>query len=121
MPAACSLFALSLLAPVVQDPCTLDAKLPLPIHHMPLEDVDDFGWVVDAEGSRVVAGIPGFDGHGAVAVFARRSGTWEVEGFLSPAGLQGGVGFGSAVSLSGDLLVVGASLGSQDIVYVYRY
>ena len=104
MRTACSLFALSsLLGPVAQDPCTLDAKLPLPVHQLPLEDEDDFGWAVAADGARVVAGIPNFDGHGAVAVFGRRSGTWVVEGFLQPTGLQGGEQFGVAVSIDADL------------------
>lgn len=73
---------------------------------------DKFGFAVDVAGDTLVIGAPnhysGGTGPGSVYIFARNSGEWE-EGqrFFAP-GEAVGEEFGHALSLSGDLLVVGA-------------
>ena len=75
-------------------------------------DRDDFGFAVDVEGDLAVIGAPLRDGSefdtGAAYVFRRSGGAWAEEAVLTPSdgGLQDQ--FGSAVSLSGDKILVGA-------------
>ncbi len=81
---------------------------------------DGFGSAVAISGDTVVIGAPGEDsngtgqgnnaasGSGAVYVFVRSGGVWTQQAYLKPSNGQGGDAFGSAVSIDGDLLAVGA-------------
>lgn len=88
-------------------------------------DADDrFGTSVAVDGDTLVVGAPsessnatGIDGDqsnnaaegsGAVYVFRRKGDTWEQEAYIKASNADPGDGFGSAVALDGDWLVVGA-------------
>jgi hypothetical protein len=75
------------------------------------------GSAVAADGDTVVVGAPGYDFYGhpsAAYVFVRASGTWSLEARLS---IPGAYGWGRAVALSGDTIVLGAS--EPRLVYVF--
>lgn len=88
---------------------------------------DGFGFSVAASGETVIVGAVGEDSSttginssanesaaeaGATYVFTRSGGVWSQQAYLKPAAVgttQAGDSFGSAVSMSGNTLVVGAS------------
>lgn len=105
---------------------------------------DSFGWVVEMDETRVIAGAFGEDmfdedantirlNAGAAYVFRRDDGVWADEAKLGGLeDFQGGEYFGSAVSIDGDLIAVSAprrtirdSLNVNNsragIVYLFRY
>src|SRR5690606_22516297 len=76
---------------------------------------DDFGRSVAISGETVVVGAASADGvvedAGAAYVFVRTDGVWSQQQKLAaPDGLAGD-GFGAAVAISGDAIVVGAPFG----------
>lgn len=79
---------------------------------------DKFGFAVAADGDTLAIGAPnhysGGTGPGSVYIFARNAGEWE-EGqrFFAP-GQAIGEEFGHALSLSGDLLMVGAPFTTDE-------
>jgi hypothetical protein len=79
---------------------------------------DKFGFAVDAEGDTLAIGAPnhysGGTGPGSVYVFTRNAGVWE-EGqrFFAP-GKAVGEQFGHALSLAGNLMLVGAPFTLDD-------
>ena len=103
---------------------------------------DAFGWEVDMDGDRVVAGAFGEDAAisatsvradvGAVYLFRRDGAVWSDEQKLEEPELQNGANFGVSVDLSGDALAVGAhrfnpprptsgTYSDAGIVYLYRF
>jgi len=82
-----------------------------------------FGWKVDMEKRWLAIGSIKEDRSdslydtGAVHLYYRRNNTWERVSRLAPTDVPRGGRFGLGVSLSGDLLAVGAR---PDRVYVYR-
>ena len=92
------------------------------------ESNDVFGWVVAASGNTIVVGAIGessnqttitngstasadnsVSGAGAAYVFVRSGSSWTQEAYLKAPNAGGGDVFGSAVGISGDTIVVGAS------------
>jgi hypothetical protein len=70
-----------------------------------------FGWSVSISGDTVVVGAHGADGKGAAYVFERDCGgvgNWGQTAKLSASDGAAGSGFGAAVSIVGDTVVVGA-------------
>lgn len=94
-----------------------------------LAEKDGLGIAVAADGDTVLVGAPGKDGAlpgaGAAYVFRRSGGHWREEAKLTdPSPTEQG-GFGHAVALSGDVLLVGAATSSDLEVmggraYVFR-
>lgn len=73
---------------------------------------DRFGSSVDVQGGRIVAGAAngGFFGEGRAYVFSWEDPVWVTESTLIPEGAGLSDGFGSTVTIEGDLAVVGAPL-----------
>jgi hypothetical protein len=71
---------------------------------------DRFGDSVSISGNTVVVGAPGAGNAGAAYVFVRSGSTWSEQQKVTPSDPGSGDAFGSAVSVSGDTVVV----GSQD-------
>ncbi len=76
---------------------------------------DQFGWSVSLSGDTLAIGVPfedAFgDSSGAAYVFVRSGRTWRQQGYLKSGSLDrpnAGDAFGFAVTVEGDLLVVGA-------------
>ena len=85
---------------------------------------DHFGWDLDLSGDTLVVGAPGEDsaatvvdgdqaddsavGSGAAYVFHRSGETWSQEAYLKAPNAESSDIFGTAVAVSGDLVVVGA-------------
>jgi hypothetical protein len=75
---------------------------------------DHFGWDVAVSGDTAVVGAAyhdsGADGAGAAYVFVRdpASGTWSQQAYLKASNTGANDYFGSAVAISGDIVVVGA-------------
>ncbi|MEW5848473.1 MAG: hypothetical protein AB2A00_06645 [Myxococcota bacterium] len=92
------------------------------------EDDDVFGTAVAISGDTVAVGAPGEDSGtstinpdddsatdaGAVYIFTRSANTWTLQRYLKPDVVGAGDGFGSAVALDADNLVVGAPLEDSD-------
>ncbi|MDF1839036.1 MAG: FG-GAP repeat protein, partial [Planctomycetota bacterium] len=87
------------------------------------EGMDEFGTVVATSGNRVVVGAPSEDGassgvngsqgnglqnSGAVYIFEEVGGTWTQQAYLKASNPDASDGFGLAVGISGDRVVVGA-------------
>ncbi|MEZ5979634.1 MAG: FG-GAP repeat protein [Planctomycetota bacterium] len=86
---------------------------------------DDFGGAVAMDGDTIVVGAPnedsaatGVDGDqtddsaedsGAVYVFVRDGSTWSQQAYLKASNTDAGDGFGRAVAVSGDTIVVGTN------------
>jgi uncharacterized repeat protein (TIGR01451 family) len=87
------------------------------------DEFEAFGSTVAADGDTLVAGAPGHNlpwaRAGAAYVFVRTAGTWTLEAKLSPTGPTAVEGFGVAVTVSGDTVVVGASDDSATEAYVF--
>jgi hypothetical protein len=87
---------------------------------------DQFGFNVALDGNTLAVGTP-FEGSngrgvnsgaeaddgapvsGAVYIFTRRSGTWRQEAYIKASNAEAGDGFGASVTLSGNMLAVGAT------------
>ncbi|MEM7307783.1 MAG: FG-GAP repeat protein [Planctomycetota bacterium] len=92
-------------------------------------DQESVSPVVRVEGDVAVIGAPGEDsaakGAGAAYVYRREPSGWLLDAKLVPPGLHASDGFGSAVAVSGDLALLGASGDdeagqSAGAAYVYR-
>jgi len=92
---------------------------------------DFFAYSVAVDGDRVLVGAPGRDGGtladcGALYVFARDqggAGNWGEVAHLAPPGLPAGAGFGYALAVRGERLLVGAphhALGLPGRAFLYR-
>ncbi|MBT8202142.1 MAG: hypothetical protein HKN74_08110 [Acidimicrobiia bacterium] len=83
---------------------------------------DQLGADVAVDGDTMVAGAPFADeGAGAVYVFNRSpGGVWSQTARLSPSGTVGAVGFGSAVELAGNTVVIGAPADGTGSAYVFN-
>ncbi len=69
-----------------------------------------FGTSVSVSGDFIAVGAPGANGsHGTVYVFERNGGTWSLSQTLTANGGAVGDGFGAAVAISGNTIVVGAA------------
>jgi|GEM_PF-1956870 len=73
---------------------------------------DRFGSSVAVQGGRIVAGAAngGFFGEGRAYVFSWQDPVWDTESVLVPEGAGLSDGFGSTVTIEGDLAVIGAPL-----------
>ena len=73
-------------------------------------DDDELGWSVAVDGDTLVIGALGDDPNntGAAYVFTRNSGGWTQAGKLTAAVRENDAGFGHAVAVHGDSIVVGA-------------
>jgi FG-GAP repeat len=69
---------------------------------------DEFGEAVAVSGDTAVVGAPDHAGTGTAYVFSDSGGTWSQVAELTGKDTAAGDGFGAAVSLSGDIAVVGA-------------
>lgn len=82
---------------------------------------DHFGAAVSVDGDTAVVGAPDDDdtvagaGTGAAYVFVRSGAAWVLQQKLTASDMAAGDGFGTAVSVSGDTIVVGAP-GDDDTV-----
>lgn len=73
---------------------------------------DFFGCCIALDGDTLVAGARGDEGGGAAYVFRNLGAGFQLEAVLSVPGAPAGYGFGDAVALDGDRLVVGARFAS---------
>ncbi len=84
--------------------------------------MDNFGWAVALSGDTAVLGAPDKSaGIGAAYVFARSCGAWSQPQELDPADDVPGQGFGAAVAIDADTLMVGAQAANsyKGAVYVF--
>jgi len=91
------------------EPCAASVRLAPPEP----ESRELFGYAVAVSGNTVAIGAPRAD-PGAVYVYLRTAGTWNLQAVLDAGGGGGGDRFGIAVSLDGDTLAVGADLANED-------
>lgn len=87
-------------------------ELPAPAWDRGGED-DLFGYALVADGDRLLVGLPGLPtidapGSGAVEVYARAAGGWQLQQRLLPEANDADEKFGVALARSGDDLVVGS-------------
>ncbi|MEE9425594.1 MAG: FG-GAP repeat protein [Methylococcales bacterium] len=85
--------------------------------------LDRFGESVAIAGDTVVIGGVGRNNHsGEVYVFTRSGNIWSEQGFLESSFIGHGEGFGRAVAIAGDTLVVGSPFEQFDSgsAYVFR-
>jgi hypothetical protein len=79
---------------------------------------DEFGQAVGLDGETAVVGAPGCDDNGSRAgaayVFVRTGNVWSEQAKLLASDGAAGDEFGSVVSISGDTVIVGASLDDDD-------
>lgn len=94
-----------------------------------LRSLEGYGYSLDASGDRVAVGAPGrrnsVGNQGSVFIYVRdASGSWSLEQELEPRRSDGReLGFGEAVALDGDRLLVGAvytDRGEEGSVFEYR-
>ena len=92
---------------------------------------DQFGYSVSTDGTTLVVGMPfddvsGVTDAGSVRVFTRSGSSWTQSASLSASDRAASDNFGFSVSVSGDVLVVGApavnsgSIADVGAAYVYR-
>jgi len=67
-----------------------------------------FGWSVGVSGHTVVVGMPGGDPNGVAYVFTGRDGVWSEQAELLASDGSLGDGFGDAVSVTDDEVLIGA-------------
>ncbi len=81
-----------------------------------------FGSAIAAGQDRVAVGAPGQGAGGSVLMYERSRGRWSLAGTLAAPAGGAGTGFGAAVALDGDLLVVGApgADSARGAVYAFR-
>jgi hypothetical protein len=91
---------------------------------------DDYGLAVAVDGDTAVVGMPGEDlgtkaDAGAVVILVRSSGLWSVQATLTASDAKASDRFGTSVSISGDLVAVGAPqadvLGTKDAGAAYLF
>lgn len=88
---------------------------------------DEFGRAIELSetGDRLVVGVPGDDdrgpGSGSAFVFVRSGNLWSQQAKLVSLNLAAGDGFGSAVTISGDSVLVGAPLANAGHGKSYVY
>jgi hypothetical protein len=90
------------------------------------DPADDFGDSVAVDGDWIAVGAPAYGSvlAGRVEIFHRADGTWTQHSIVTPS--DGGVGgFGTAVVLQGDTLLVGANIAAGAVdesgaAYVFR-
>jgi hypothetical protein len=75
---------------------------------------DAFGASMSFDGTRLVVGATGTDGHGAAYVFENDGSGWVETGKLVGEDTVSGDNFGDAVSLSGDEVLVAADVATVD-------
>lgn len=82
---------------------------------------DGLGYAIAMSGETVVIGAPGKNSNaGAVYVFVRSGTTWTQQANLTASNAAAGDGFGKAVAISGDTLVVGApSQAGSGAIYIF--
>ena len=90
---------------------------------------DEFGYAVDLNATRLLAGAPKADANGtnsgAAYIFEKNASGWYQSTKLSPTGLSAGDEFGYSVALKNDLAFVGArkkdgNATNAGAVYVFR-
>lgn len=84
---------------------------------------DRFARALALRGGVAAVGAPGADsGRGAVYLFRRAGDTWHQETVLRPRNAAPGTGFGAALSLAGDRLLVGAEQADSNAgaVWIFR-
>lgn len=85
------------------------------------EPLQLFGASVTLAGARALVGAPSESGPGAAYLFERSAGAWTEADKLSPSGAKEGGGFGSSLSLAGDIAMVGAPKEDyQGAAYVFQ-
>jgi hypothetical protein len=82
---------------------------------------DLFGASVSVSGDYVVVGAPAADGSGALYVFKFDGATWDLEGKVVPKDAAGEQMFGGSVSMSGDVILSGATGDSSQAGAAYAY
>ncbi len=87
-------------------------------HTIPTREAADFGNAVDVDGNWAVIGAPALKvgdstSNGVAYVMEKGVGGWQIVQQLIPNTLDAGGRFGSAVSISGDLIAVGANLWDE--------
>ena len=126
------LLGVALLAAALGAPCAL-ADAPLPPAVLAIQQAeltagsgvtdDSFGFSVALSGDTALVGAFTAGGaHGAVYVFTRTAGVWNLEATLTAGDGRPGDQFGFAVALSGDTALVGAPFtnDSEGAAYVFR-
>lgn len=85
--------------------------------------MDDFGGALALDGSTLAVAAPRKrDGEGVVYIFERPNGAgdWNSTAVIEPSGSADHSGFGTALALSGDELLVGSpAVGDRGVVYRY--
>lgn len=69
---------------------------------------DRFGESASVDADWIAIGAPDRAGHGAVDIFARNGSSWAFHSTMEPPSPSAGMGFGTALSLRGSVLCVGA-------------
>lgn len=105
--AANAIIASGIVVSAHAEECTPQA-FPFPLSPAALSAAANFGSAVDVDGDRAVVGAPGQASVGAVYLHELKNGDWTGGQVVSPVTLAPGDGFGTAVALSGDWLLVGA-------------
>jgi hypothetical protein len=87
------------------------------------DEGERFGCVVAADGDTLVVGAPQHSqtaiGTGAAYVFVYAAGSWTLQAKLGPSDPPTVTGFGAAVALSGDTLVVGTNQSGATLAFVF--
>lgn len=68
----------------------------------------NFGHSVAIDGDTILVGKPDRSGGGGAYVFVRNAGVWSEQAILTPADIEVGDEFGSAVAVRGDTAIIGA-------------
>lgn len=68
----------------------------------------EFATALALSGDELLIGSPSAEGTGAVYRYLRSADGWRLDATLTPAGSGGATGFGSALGLAGDRLLIGA-------------
>jgi hypothetical protein len=82
---------------------------------------DLFGSSVSISNDYVVIGAPGVDGSGALYVFKFDGSEWNLQGKVVPKDAVGEQMFGGSVSMSGDVILSGATSDSSQAGAAYAY
>lgn len=88
----------------------------------------NFGYAVDIHGDTIAVGAPGYDqsggDSGALFIYRRGTGEWNLETMMIPDDTAAGDYFGSAVAIHGDRIISGAyadddSMGASGSAYMF--
>jgi len=82
---------------------------------------DNFGSDVAISGDTIAAGAPGVNGIGAVITFERSGASWSRQTAIVPTDVFPNDGFGNAVSLDGNTMIVGCSSQNSGAGAAYIY